>query len=122
MTRETEFWEAIQRIRAKDDRFEPETYPFVLEALEYTYGRIGEVRHVSARELFDGLCVYAKERFGVLAADVLEKWGVRSPFDIGIAVYQLIEVGTLAKQEDDTLEDFDLDVDLRQVIEEEYFD
>jgi uncharacterized repeat protein (TIGR04138 family) len=122
MTGETDLWEAIRRIRAKDSRFEPETYAFLLEALEYTYGRIGEVRHVSARELFDGLCQYAKERFGVLAADVLERWGVRSPFDIGIAVYQLIEVGTLAKQEDDTLEDFDLDVDLRQVIEGEYFE
>jgi len=122
MTQDIDFWEAIRKIRAADDRFEPETYPFVLSALEYTYGSIGEVRHVSARELFDGLCMYSRERFGFLAADVLENWGIRSALDVGIAVYQLIEVGTLAKQDNDRLEDFDLDVDLRQVIEDQYFD
>ena len=122
MTQDIDLWEAIRKIRATDDRFEPETYPFVLAALEYTYNSIGEVRHVSAQELFDGLCQYSRERFGFLAADVLENWGIRSALDVGIAVYQLIEVGALAKQDDDRLEDFDLDLDLRQAIEDQYSD
>lgn len=122
MTQEIDFWEAIRKIRAADDRFEPEAYPFVLAALEYTYHDIGKVRHVSARELFDGLCLYSRERFGFLAADVLENWGIQSALDVGIAVYQLIEVGALAKQDSDRLEDFDLDLDLRQLIEDKYFD
>jgi uncharacterized repeat protein (TIGR04138 family) len=121
MTREIDLWEAVRNIRAKDDRFEPETYPFVLEALEYTLNRVGERRHLSARELLDGLHLYARDRFGFLAADVLEHWGVQCAFDVGLAVFQLVEAGVLAKQDSDHLEDFDLDYDLRQVIEDKYF-
>jgi len=122
MSREIDFWEAIRRIRAKDNRFEPEAYPFVMEALEYTLDSIGERRHVSAGELIDGFCRYSKDRFGLLAADVLQNWSIRSAFDVGLVVFQLVEAGVLARQESDQLEDFDLDVDLRRALEEQYFD
>ena len=122
MTQQIDLWEAVRKIRAKDNRFEPETYPFVLEALEYTLDKVGERRHVSALELIDGLGLYSRDRFGLLAADVLENWGIRNAFDVGLAVFQLVEVGILAKLESDHLEDFDLDYDLRQVIEDKYFD
>ena len=122
MAREINFWEAIRRIRAKDGRFEPDAYPFVMEALEFTLGRIGERRHVSADELLDGFCLYGRERLGLLAADVLESWGVKGSFDIGLAVFQLVEAGILAKRDSDRLEDFDVDYDLRRALEEKYFD
>ena len=122
MTREIDFWDAIKKIRAKDDRFEPETYPFVMEALEFTLQRIGERRHVSARELLDGLCLYSRERFGLLAADVLESWGIQNAFGVGLAVFQLVEAGILAKQDSDHLDDFDLDYNLRGSLERKYFE
>jgi uncharacterized repeat protein (TIGR04138 family) len=117
-----DFWEVVRQIRAKDSRFEPEAYPFVLEALEFTLERLGERRHVSATELLDGMCIYSRERFGLLAGDVLNNWGIRNAFDVGLAVFQLVEARVLAKQESDRLEDFDVDYDLRGTLEDRYFD
>jgi uncharacterized repeat protein (TIGR04138 family) len=122
MARDVDFWDAVRRIREKDTRFEPEAYPFVMEALEYTLVRIGERRHVSARELLDGLCLYSRERFGLLAADVLKTWGIRGAYDVGLAVFQLIGEGVLAKQPNDALDDFAVDYDLRDTLEREYFE
>lgn len=122
MRRETEFWDAIRKIRARDDRFSQEAYPFVMEGLEYTLQRIGERRHVSARELLDGLCLYSKERFGVLGVEVMGNWGIRDAFDIGRIVFQLVGAGILARQKSDRLEDFDIEFDLREAIEQKYFD
>ena len=122
MGRDIDFWEAIRRIQAKDGRFSSDTYPFVMEALEHTLDRIGERRHVSARELMDGFCHYSRTRFGLLAVDVLGAWGIQNAFDVGLAVFQLVEAGILAKQDSDRLDDFDLDYNLRQVLEERYFD
>ena len=121
MTQNINFWEAIKRIRAKDGRFATELYPFLMEALDFTIRDVGERRHISARELLDGMCRYARDKFGLLAQTVLEKWGVHTPVDIGLAVYQLVEAGVLSKQKSDQLEDFDIDYDLRDVLEKDYF-
>lgn len=122
MTRDVDFWDAVRRIREKDGRFELEAYPFVMEALEYTLTRIGERRHVSAQELLNGLCLYSRERFGFLAADVLKQWGVQNACDVGLAVFQLVGEGVLAKQSGDELDDFAVEYDLRERLEREYFD
>jgi uncharacterized repeat protein (TIGR04138 family) len=122
MRHEPDFWDAIRRIREQDDRFSQEAYPFVMEGLEYTLHHIGERRHVSARELLDGLCLYSKERFGVLGVEVMGNWGIRNAFDIGQIVFQLVEAGILARQKSDRLEDFDIEFDLREAIEQRYFD
>lgn len=115
------FWEAVKRIRARDDRFKTDVYPFLMESLEYTLRKIGKRRHVSAGELLDGLCGYAKDRYGLLAHDILRSWGILGAFDIGLAVFHLVEAGVLSRQEGDRLEDFDVDYDLRRKLEEEYF-
>lgn len=122
MAQNKDFWETVRQIRAKDGRFQPEAYRFVMESLEYTIQRIGERRHVSARELLDGLCLYTRERFGLLATEVLESWGIRSSFDVGLAVFHLVEAGVLAKQESDSLDDFDESFDLQKTLEQEYFE
>lgn len=121
MAGDLDFWGAVRRIRDKDNRFAPEAYPFVMEALEYTLVRIGERRHVSARELLDGLCLYSRERFGLLAADVLKTWGLHNAHDIGLTVFQLVGEGVLAKQPADALDDFIAGFDLRDALEREYF-
>jgi uncharacterized repeat protein (TIGR04138 family) len=120
--RDIDFWDAVRQIRAKDSRFEPETYPFVMECLEYTMRRVGKRRHVSARELLDGFCLHSRERFGLLAGEVLRSWGIQNAFDVGLAVFHLVETGILAKRDSDRLEDFDLDYDLWETLEEKYFE
>jgi uncharacterized repeat protein (TIGR04138 family) len=47
------------------------------------------------------------EQFGLLAPAVLEYWGITSTEDLGRIVFMLIDVGLLARQDNDRLEDFE---------------
>ncbi|MFQ5511387.1 MAG: Minf_1886 family protein [Candidatus Krumholzibacteriia bacterium] len=122
MNREPGFWEAIERIRAADDRLKPAAYPFMMETLDFTMRTLGERRHVTARELLDGLCGYARHRFGLLAGTVLENWGISSGRDVGRAVFQLVNAQILSRRESDRLEDFDIDYDLTTRLEDKYLE
>jgi uncharacterized repeat protein (TIGR04138 family) len=115
------FWDAVAAIRLADGRYEEDAYAFVMDGLEFTIRTIGEKRHVSAAELLDGLCSCAKERFGLMAWTVLERWGVAQTGDVGEIVFQLIDAGVLSKTEEDERSDFDDLFDLRVVLEDQYF-
>jgi uncharacterized repeat protein (TIGR04138 family) len=118
----SEFWLAVERIRAADGRYAADAYAFVMDGLDHTVSALDERRHVSARELLTGLCRFARERYGLLAYDVLCAWGIRAGSDVGEIVFQLIDAGILSRREDDTREDFDTPLDLKQVLEDSYFD
>lgn len=122
MSDSPDFWEAVFEIRRHDDRYAEEAYAFVMEALEYTVSSLPARRHVSGAELVEGLCQCAKERFGLMAWTVLERWGVRRTDDVGTIVFQLIDGGVLHRQESDSRTDFDDVVDLQSVLEEHYFE
>lgn len=122
MSDEIAFWENVRRICRKKARFDPKAYGFVMESLGFTVRRLDEPRHVSAGELLDGLCDHARQRYGLLAFNVLDSWGIRSAGDIGRIVFDLIEVGELRKRAEDRLEDFNDDYDLKRALEEDYFD
>jgi uncharacterized repeat protein (TIGR04138 family) len=49
----------------------------------------------------------ALRQYGLLAAAVLNHWGVRSTSDIGDIVYNLIAAGDLEKTASDSRSDFD---------------
>lgn len=116
------FDEAVNRIRRSDQRFEPDGYAFLRDALDYTVkslqiDEMEEHRHVSGPELLFGLRDFALRDFGPMAMTVLAHWGIRTGEDIGAMVFQLIEVGAFGKSAEDTLEDFhdvfDLEEELR---------
>ena len=46
------------------------------------------------------------DRFGVMAGDVFNAWGVRETLDFGRIVFHLVEAGLLRKREEDSLTDF----------------
>lgn len=118
----SEFWLAVERIRAADGRYAADAYAFVMDGLDHTVRALDERRHVSASELLTGLCRFARERFGMMSYDVLRAWGIRSGSDVGEIVFQLIDAGLLSRRDDDTREDFDTPLDLKQVLEESYFE
>ena len=122
MRQDAKFWEAVKQIREKDARFQPDAYAFVMEALDHTVRGLPQRRHVTAEELLRGMCGHAKERFGLLAHTVLASWGIAAGRDVGRIVYQLVDAGVLAKQECDRYEDFDKDFDLKEMLEDKYFD
>ena len=84
-----------------------EAYLFVFDALDHTIAcRSGARRHVSGREIMEGVRTLALERFGFLARTVLREWGITSTDQFGEIVFHLISVDLLQKTADDRPEDF----------------
>jgi len=96
----------LDEILDRDRRYRREAYVFVSAALGHTVQTVGEGRHVTGRELCDGLRDYALRQFGRLARTVLESWGVCRTEDIGEIVFNMVEAGLLRKTEEDTRDDF----------------
>lgn len=95
---EVTFEEAIEFIRAKDPRYQPDAYSFVREALDYTQRTIardkaGVTRHVSGQELLAGIRDFALAQFGPMAMLLLNEWGVHTCQDFGEIVFNMVESG-----------------------------
>lgn len=108
---EIDFDEAVELILARDPRFSRGAYTFVREALDYTQKLIGKearghIRHVSGQELLDGIRQLALQQFGPMAMTVFEEWGVHNCRDFGEIVFNMVEIGLLAKTDKDTRADF----------------
>jgi uncharacterized repeat protein (TIGR04138 family) len=108
---EVSFEEALAKIQAKDPRYHREAYLFVREALDHTQKTIakdarGRIRHVTGQELLAGIRDFALQQFGPMARTLLDEWGVRCCQDFGEIVFNMVEVGWLAKTEKDSRADF----------------
>jgi uncharacterized repeat protein (TIGR04138 family) len=104
--------ERLLSLVAKDPRYKPAAYQFLFESLEFTRSRLAKcrnakVRHVTARELLEGIRLLAIQQFGLLAQTVFNQWGIHSTSDFGELVFNLIEWGEMEKTEEDSRTDFD---------------
>ncbi len=111
--------EAVETIRAKDPRYQREAYAFVREALDYTQKSIskgsgGRARHITGQELLSGIRDFALAQFGPMAMTVFEEWGIHACGDFGEIVFNMIEIGLLAKTEKDSRADFENGYDFRE--------
>jgi len=98
---------ALAEIRRRDGKYNERAYVFVLAALEFAQTRLPARRHLSGGELAWACRDLALEQFGMLASAVLTHWGIHTTEDFGQIVFRLIDVGLLAQQPDDRLEDFE---------------
>jgi len=108
---EVNFDEVVEMVLAKDPRYARGAYVFVREALDFTQKLTGkeargQIRHVSGQELLDGIRQFALQQFGPMAATVFEEWGVRHCRDFGEIVFNMVEIGLLAKTDKDSRDDF----------------
>lgn len=106
------FDEAIRSLIAEDNRYKPDGYQFLRDALDHTVSSLRkdeliEHRHVSGPELLDGVVEYGLKEFGPMAVAVLESWGIRTGEDIGVMVFKLIEVGAFGRSDEDSPSDFE---------------
>ncbi len=108
------------QIVEKDPRYAVEAYLFVLAALPVAQQLFRRKRHVSGRELLEGIKVLARDQFGLLAKTVLHSWGVRTTDDFGHIVFNLVNAGLLTKTEEDRIEDFHSVYDFDDVFVHEY--
>ena len=77
-------------------------------------------RHITGRQLCEGLRDLAVERWGLMARAVLATWGIRTTDDFGRIVFAMIDAGLLQKQPDDTIADFADVFDFRTAFEAAY--
>ena len=109
--------ELLAALQARNPQYQEGAYIFVLSALNYVLERMSETRHISGRELAEGVRDLALERFVPMARTVLEHWGIQQTADVGRIVFALVECGVLIKQEDDSPEDFNNVFDFDEVFQ-----
>jgi len=109
--------EILNRIVAEDARYSLEAYVFVNESLRHLQDGLEERRHVTGRELLEGIRIYALEQFGPLSREVFSCWGVTRCEDFGEIVFNLVDGQLLGKTEEDRREDFGGGYDFRAVFE-----
>ncbi len=110
----------LERTIANDPRYKIEAYAFVHDALSHTWRQLKQRRHVTGRELLDGVKDLALIRYGPMAKAVLNSWGVMTTDDIGAIVFNLVDAGILSKTEEDRLEDFHNVYDFDEVFVRSY--
>lgn len=108
---EISFEEAVEQLVTKGSPYHRDAYLFLRDALDHTQKQVareskGPVRHVTGRELLEGIREFALQEFGPMTLTVLAEWGVRSTADFGEIVFHLVDIGLLAKTETDTRADF----------------
>lgn len=108
---EVRFEEALEQIVAADSRYHREAYVFVREALDHTQKIVAQnnsdrLRHVTGQELLEGIRQFAIAQFGPMVETVLDEWGIRNCRDFGNIVFNMVEIGLLAKTQSDSREDF----------------
>jgi uncharacterized repeat protein (TIGR04138 family) len=108
---EINFDATLENILAKDPRYHRDAYLFIREALDFTQKLVlkenrGQMRHVSGQELLDGIRQFSLQQFGPMATTVFEEWGVKSCRDFGEIVFNMVEIGLLAKTDKDSRDDF----------------
>src|SRR5687768_15269429 len=82
---------SIEELARQDKRYPPAAYMMVFEGLECALSKLPARRHVTPRELVEGVRDVALRDWGLLARTVLESWNIRNTGEIGDLVFNLIE-------------------------------
>jgi uncharacterized repeat protein (TIGR04138 family) len=106
-----DFEEVLEKIVESDRRYHRDAYLFLREALDHTQkqtakARKGDIKHVTGKELLDGIRKYALDQFGPMTLTVFAEWGLQKCDDFGDLVFNMVDHGLLAKTEEDRREDF----------------
>lgn len=106
--------QTLQEI-ARATRYPLDAFHFVRRGLDHTVRNIHpnpeelteRERHVSGRQLSEGLRDFAIEQYGGLAQMILHRWRIRRTEDFGRIVFAMVEGGLMQATESDTIRDFD---------------
>jgi len=110
---------AVNSIARRCGVYPPEAYFFTIDALNRIAENMTVRRHLSGPELLKEIIWLAHEKFGKMAVNVFDQWGISHTKDFGVIVYNLIDEGLLSKTDDDDLKDFEDVFDLSEALVEE---
>ena len=104
---------SLEEVAEEVGLYPAQAYEFIQQGLGYTVNKVHgnekdekASRHVSGRDLCEGLREFALMRWGLMARTVLGRWNVRRTVDFGRMVFAMIDHGWMSKTDDDTLDDF----------------
>jgi uncharacterized repeat protein (TIGR04138 family) len=103
---------SLEEVVREDGRYPLEAFAFLNKALgravKDIHGSAGEEgpHHVTGQQLCRALREEARDRWGMLAPAVLERWNIHGSIDFGRMVYLLVENRIMSKTEEDSIEDF----------------
>jgi uncharacterized repeat protein (TIGR04138 family) len=96
----------IAEISEQHGSFQPEAYLFALEALEHAMQTQDTPTHITGEDLLGFIRQLGADRYGPMAPDVFNSWGVRNTLDFGRIVFHLVDRDLLRKRDEDSLTDF----------------
>jgi uncharacterized repeat protein (TIGR04138 family) len=97
----------LKQVVEADGRYHVNAYRFLYEALDYTVRGLEKRRHISGRELLDGIRRLALKEFGALATMVFHVWGVTKTGDFGDIVFNLVNASLMSRSDEDNRAEFD---------------
>lgn len=126
----------IGYIAANDGRYDPSAFYYVNDvvAAAVKWLKAGEMKpkdvsssrgedgvnfHISGFELLEAFRRLSRERWGCLARDVLERWGISRTEDVGEIVFLMVEDEKLEwkRRESDTKDEFKNGYDFHDVFD-----
>lgn len=110
----------IELICLEDPRYHGDAYEFVLEALGFSQKKFTRSKHVTGKQLLEGVKELVMRRFGLMGRPVLKHWGINGTADVGNIVFNLINKKILTKNEEDCLDDFKDVFDFERVFDSIY--
>ena len=114
MSKAGQYLKKLEQVIETDDRYDLEAYLFVQEVMAFLVRENKVRRHLSGRELLEGIRRYALKEYGPLSREVLEHWGVHRCEDFGEIVFNMVGEGILRTTEQDSKEDFRGGYDFRE--------
>lgn len=100
------FYNKIEEIVTKDNRYKVDAYEFVMRSLWFTQAKLKKQNHISGRELLTGIKDFILEQYGPMAKTVLNYWGIKATQDFGEIVFNMVDNGLLNRTEEDSKDDF----------------
>ena len=102
----------LEELAQESAKYPVEAFHFIREGLQYAVTRLHgqkgqQPKHISGQELCWGLRDYALKLWGLMAPEVLRRWGITRTDDFGAMVFAMVEAGWMAKSDHDTVRDFD---------------
>lgn len=110
----------VQQILKEDPRYPEAAYGFVLEALSFSQKKFRRQKHVSGKELLEGIKILLMERFGPMTLSVLKHWRIQKTDDFGEIVFNMVNKKVLSRTDEDNIEEFRDRYDFNTVFRDAY--
>lgn len=119
-----EFYNTVKKILLKDSRYAFDSYEFINDAVIFTVKLFeqekGKTRHVTGVELLVGVKEFAIKKFGPMAYEIFQEWGIRDGMSVGNIVFNMLDYGLLSKTEKDSIEDFRVDFNIEEELKKPF--